>query len=74
MTRAPSVKQTDETSRRQGHNYISVAVDLDHNKGMHVIQGRDSQAVAEVRKKEYREHKALKGHKYTFLKHKNVMV
>jgi transposase len=117
----------DETSRRKGHNYISVAVDLDHNKVVHVVQGKDIQAVAdikdylcekgtdlanitqasidlspafisgigthfpnasitfdkfhvvkllnqamdEVRKKEYCEHKELKGHKYTFLKNRN---
>jgi len=30
-----------------------------------------NQTMNEVRKKEYREHKALKGHQYTFLKHKN---
>ncbi len=30
-----------------------------------------NQAMDEVRKKEYREHKALKGDKYTFLKHQN---
>ncbi len=30
-----------------------------------------NQAMDKVRKKEYREHKALKGHQYIFLKHKN---
>ncbi len=36
----------DETSRAKGHNYVSVFVDLDNSKVIHVCEGRDSEAVA----------------------------
>lgn len=114
----------DETSRRKGHNYITVAVDLEQNRVIHVVEGKEANTLKEikgylktkgvdtkqitqasidlspafisgvmehfpeasitfdrfhvvkllnkamdtVRKQERREHDALKGHKYTFLK------
>lgn len=114
----------DETSRRKGHNYITVAVDLEENRVIHVVEGKDANTIKEikgyietkgvdakqitqasidlspafisgimehfpeasitfdrfhvvkllnkamdtVRKQERREHDALNGHKYTFLK------
>jgi len=48
---------TDETSRCQGHNYISVAVDLTITRVRMWLQGRDSQAVANI--KDYLCEKAL---------------
>ena len=119
----------DETSRRKGHSYITVAVDLQQKRVVHVTEGKDKQAVKkvrsylenkgvspkniknasmdmspsyiagvsenfteaeihfdrfhvvkllneamdEVRKQERKEHKELKGHKYTFLKNKDKL-
>jgi transposase len=36
----------DETSRRRGHDYISVFVDLDRAKVLYVTEGKDSSTVA----------------------------
>lgn len=114
----------DETSRRKGHNYVTVAVDMEERRVLHVVKGKDSNTIKEiktyletkgvdvqqimqasidlspafisgirkhfpeasitfdrfhvvkllneamdtVRQQERREHDALKGHKYTFLK------
>jgi transposase len=46
----------DETSRSRGHNYVSVFVDLDNSKVIHVCEGRDSEAVASF-KTDYEMHK-----------------
>jgi transposase len=114
----------DETSRRKGHTYLTVAVDMEERRVLHVVKGKDSNTIKEigdylamkgmdkkqitqasidlspafisgirkhfpeaaitfdrfhvvkllnkamdtVRKQERREHDALKGHKYTFLR------
>jgi transposase len=36
----------DETSRRRGHNYISVFVDMEADKTVHVCEGKDAATVA----------------------------
>lgn len=46
----------DETSKAKGHNYISVFVDLDDSKVIHVCKGKDSAAIASF-KKDYEAHK-----------------
>jgi transposase len=46
----------DETSRAKGHNYISVFVDLDNSKVIHVCEGRDSGAITSF-KRDYEAHK-----------------
>lgn len=50
----------DETSRAKGHNYISVFVDLDESKVIHVCEGRDSGTVTSF-KHDYEAHKGLAG-------------
>jgi transposase len=48
----------DETSRSKGHNYLSVFVDLDSSKVIHVCEGRDSTAIASF-KNDYEAHKGF---------------
>ncbi|MGV8128111.1 MAG: ISL3 family transposase [Methanothrix sp.] len=50
----------DETSRAKGHNYISVFVDLDESRVIHVCEGRDSGTVTSF-KQDYEAHKGLAG-------------
>jgi transposase len=50
----------DETSRAKGHNYISVFVDLDNSKVIHICEGRDSAAVTSF-KSDYETHKGFAG-------------
>lgn len=45
----------DETSKAKGHNYISVFVDLESSKVIHVCEGKDSTAIASF-KKDYEVH------------------
>lgn len=117
----------DETSKKKGHDYVTLAVDLDERRVLHVTEGKDKNAVKavktyltskgidtdkigdasmdmspsfisgvsayfpntaihfdrfhvvkllneamdKVRQGERKEHAALKGHKYTFLKNRN---
>jgi transposase len=46
----------DETSRAKGHNYVSVFVDLDNSKVIHVCEGKDSEAIKSF-KNDYEAHK-----------------
>lgn len=125
--RVPKKLGLDETSKRKGHDYITVAADLDERRVIHVTEGKDKKAVQcikdylvtkgidtkeiknasmdmspsfisgvseyfpnaeihfdrfhvvkllneamdKVRRLERKEHDALKGHKYTFLKNRN---
>lgn len=39
----------DETSRRKGHNYVTVAVDIDKRRVIHVTEGKDKDAVKAVK-------------------------
>ena len=38
----------DETSSKKGHNYVTVCVDLEKRRVIHVSEGKDSQAVTEL--------------------------
>jgi transposase len=46
---APKKLGIDETSRRKGHNYITVAVDIDERRVIHVTEGKDKAAVKAVK-------------------------
>jgi transposase len=50
----------DETSRAKGHNYVSVFVDLDNSKVIHVCEGRDSEAITSF-KEDYEIHNGSAG-------------
>ena len=39
----------DETSRRKGHNYVTVAVDLEAHRVLHVVKGKDSNTIKEIK-------------------------
>ena len=47
----------DETSKKKGHDYITVAVDLDERRVLHVTEGKDKNAVKTV--KTYLESKGI---------------
>lgn len=47
----------DETSRRKGHNYITVAVDLDKRRVINIADGKDSKSVESIKK--YLERKGI---------------
>ena len=40
----------DETSKRKGHDYITLAVNLDEKRVIHVVEGKDKNTVKQVRK------------------------
>jgi transposase len=46
----------DETSQKRGHNYITVAVDLDKGSVLHVTKGRDQSTIKKF-SKEFPKHK-----------------
>lgn len=39
----------DETSKKKGHNYVSVFVDLDERKTLYVTEGKDASTITEFR-------------------------
>lgn len=41
----------DETSSKKGHHYVTLGVDLQRGRVIHVAQGKDSKAVASIAKK-----------------------
>lgn len=47
----------DETSRRKGHSYITVGVDLDKNRVLHVVKGKDAGTIKDIQ--EYLESKGV---------------
>lgn len=53
----PTKLGLDETSRRKGHNYITVAMDIDERRVIHVTEGKDRAAVKAV--KDYLESKSI---------------
>jgi transposase len=55
----------DETSRAKGHNYISVFVDLDDSKVIHVCEGRDSETITSF-KSDYEAHRGMAGNVTNF--------
>ena len=48
-TKAPHKLGLDETSQKKGHSYITLAVDLDESKVIHVTEGRKKDAVKSVK-------------------------
>ncbi len=48
----------DETSRRKGHAYITVGVDLEAPRVLHVVKGKDASTIKEI--KDYLESKGVK--------------
>lgn len=44
----PAKLGIDETSRRKGHDYITVAVDIDKRRVVHVTEGKDKAAVKAI--------------------------
>jgi hypothetical protein len=38
----------DETSRRKGHSYITVAVDLEERRVIHVVKGKNAETIKET--------------------------
>ena len=39
----------DETSTRKGHHYVTVAVDLEENRVIHVVEGKDANTIKEIK-------------------------
>jgi transposase len=39
----------DETSRRKGHSYITVAVDLEERRVIHVVKGKNAKTIKEIK-------------------------
>jgi transposase len=55
--RAPKKLGLDETSKKKGHDYVTLAVDLDERRVLHVTEGKDKSAVKAV--KSYLESKGI---------------
>jgi len=53
----------DETSRRKGHNYITVAVDLEENRVIHVVKGKDANTISKI--KDYLTDKGVENNQIT---------
>ena len=39
----------DETSRRKGHQYVTVAVDLEQRRVLHVVEGKDAKTIENIK-------------------------
>jgi transposase len=39
----------DETSRRKGHKYVTVAVDLEQRRVLHVVEGKDAKTIEDIK-------------------------
>ena len=39
----------DETLRRKGHQYVTVAVDLEERRVIHVVEGKDAKTIEEIK-------------------------
>jgi transposase len=59
--KAPKKLGLDETSKKKGHDYITLAVDLDERRVLHVTEGKDKKAVKAV--KTYLESKGIDANK-----------
>ncbi len=55
--KAPKKLGLDETSQRKGHHYVTLAVDMDERRVIHVTEGKDKNAVKDV--KNYLESKGV---------------
>ncbi len=53
----------DETSRRKGHSYITVAVDLEKRRVIHVVKGKDANTISKI--KDYITSKGAAAHQIT---------
>lgn len=49
MPKPPKKLGFDETSKKKGHDYITLAVDLDERRVLHVTEGKDKKAVKAVK-------------------------
>lgn len=61
--KVPKKLGLDETSQRKGHHYVTLAVDMDERRVIHVAEGKDKNAVKEV--KNYLESKGINIKKVT---------
>lgn len=59
--KVPNKLGLDETSKKKGHDYVTVAVDLDERRVLHVTEGKDKAAVKSV--KLYLESKGIDANK-----------
>lgn len=57
MPKAPEKLGIDETSSKKGHKYVTLAVDIDERKVIHVTEGKDIASVKSI--KDYLESKAI---------------
>lgn len=48
MPKTPEKLGLDETSKRRGHNYVTVAANLDERRVIHVVEGKDKSAVKQI--------------------------
>lgn len=55
--KVPKQLGLDETSQRKGHDYVTLAVDMDERRVIHVTEGKDKNAVKDV--KNYLESKGV---------------
>ncbi len=39
----------DETSRRKGHQYVTIAVDLEERRVIHVVEGKDAKTIEDIK-------------------------
>jgi transposase len=67
MPSVPKKLGIDETSRKKGHEYITVAVDIDERRVIHVTEGKDRAAVESI--KDYLESKEVN---VTLVKHASM--
>jgi transposase len=63
-TKAPNTLGLDETSKKKGHSYVTLAVDIDERKVFHVTEGKGKDAVKAVKT-----HLELKGVNPNKVKH-----
>ena len=63
-TKVPNTLGLDETSKKKGHSYVTLAVDIDERKVFHVTEGKGKDAVKAVKT-----HLELKGVNPNKVKH-----
>jgi transposase len=47
--KAPKKLGLDETSKKKGHDYVTLAVDLDERRVLHVTEGKDKNAIKAIK-------------------------
>lgn len=60
-TKAPRILGIDETSQKKGHDYVTVAVDIDESKVIHVTKGKGKETIKAV--KNHMESKGINANK-----------